>query len=488
MATYETQCSVSYVCSCGSKFPICKLYFCRHCLKLRCGDCVCHEVDSHYCPNCLESLPSAEAKLKKNRCGNCFDCPSCQHTLSTRATTVPVPNPDDPSKTVPKKVYYLACGFCRWTSRDVGLADQTVASGGWIDQENPHNKRLSSILEYYRQLAQKEKAEKERRKYTRRRSYMHFSDQIAPMNLTQAKATLDEKYGLTSVAARKRASITAGIASISLKEGEEVKVSEVTPSVASEEVEELDERFLTEPLLLAGGHPDMQVPQVTTMKQRLSSTEFQPEDVKDLYPIHKHLLIKRSQRCRECEHNLSKPEFSPASIRFKIQLVALYFVPEVKILALPKLQYLKESRVILSMFNPADYISQVFVRPRENANDYLDTAIMKVPLIELQLAARDDTAEFDDGLTSQQQFKDNPEPEMKDPDGVIVFRKANKIGFYTTVTPQKPTGDVKGSFIIRYTHHNMTNALHTKEGEAPEPEVVWMEHPVLLNFGPITHA
>jgi hypothetical protein len=34
---------------------------------------------------------------------------------------------------------------------------------------------------------------------------------------------------------------------------------------------------------------------------------------------------------------------------------------------------------------------------------------MKVPLIELQLAARDDTAEFDDGLTTQQQFKDNPE-------------------------------------------------------------------------------
>lgn len=25
------------------------------------------KVDSHYCPSCLENMPSAEAKLKKNR-------------------------------------------------------------------------------------------------------------------------------------------------------------------------------------------------------------------------------------------------------------------------------------------------------------------------------------------------------------------------------------------------------------------------------------
>lgn len=60
------------------------------------------------------------------RCGNCFDCPSCGHTLSTRATTVAVPNPDDPGKPNPKKMYYLACGFCRWTTRDVGIPDQSV--------------------------------------------------------------------------------------------------------------------------------------------------------------------------------------------------------------------------------------------------------------------------------------------------------------------------------------------------------------------------
>lgn len=46
------------------------------------------QVDSHYCPNCLENLPSLspEAALKKNRCMlyECllmFVCISCVHRL-----------------------------------------------------------------------------------------------------------------------------------------------------------------------------------------------------------------------------------------------------------------------------------------------------------------------------------------------------------------------------------------------------------------------
>jgi len=60
------------------------------------------------------------------RCSNCFDCPCCGHTLTTRATSQMVSNPDDPGKSTPKKMYYLACGFCRWTTRDVGIADKPI--------------------------------------------------------------------------------------------------------------------------------------------------------------------------------------------------------------------------------------------------------------------------------------------------------------------------------------------------------------------------
>lgn len=102
------------------------------------------QVDSHFCYNCLENIPSGEAKLKKYRCNKCFECPSCQHTLSSRATTVHVARDSDAKsestsagtdapaaegekpapKMAPKKMYYLSCLACRWTSRDVGLPDQ----------------------------------------------------------------------------------------------------------------------------------------------------------------------------------------------------------------------------------------------------------------------------------------------------------------------------------------------------------------------------
>lgn len=77
------------------------------------------------------------------RCANCFDCPCCMHTLSTRATNVPAPLPDDPTKTAMKKAYYLACGFCRWTSRDVGMADKSV--GGYWNNSRQSEKKSGVI-------------------------------------------------------------------------------------------------------------------------------------------------------------------------------------------------------------------------------------------------------------------------------------------------------------------------------------------------------
>ena len=207
---------IRYLCSCGLAQPLSKLYFCRHCLDLRCGFCVSHEVDSHYCPNCLENMPSAEARLKKNRCANCFDCPSCGHTLSTRATSMQIQAPTEDGtnvKIVTKKLYYLVCAFCRWTSRDAGLPDQSVASGGWPQPETPEAARFASLQEHYRSLAQREKLEKETRRFCGRKlSYMQLTD----------------KYGLSAAVARKRAGLPP-LHNLSLKSGSQETGSMTCP-------------------------------------------------------------------------------------------------------------------------------------------------------------------------------------------------------------------------------------------------------------------
>uniref|UniRef100_A0AAY5KDJ5 Dynactin subunit 4 n=2 Tax=Esox lucius TaxID=8010 RepID=A0AAY5KDJ5_ESOLU len=437
--------------------PLSQLYFCRYCSELRSLECVSHEVDSHYCPSCLENMPSAEAKLKKNRCANCFDCPCCMHTLSTRATNIPAPLPDDPTKTAMKKAYYLACGFCRWTSRDVGMADKSVASGGWQEPENPHTQRINKLIEYYQQLAQREKLERDRKKLARRRPFMPLA--------------FSEKYGLGTRLQRTRpgAPITS-LAGLSLKEGEDQKEINIEPAQALDEVEPLPEDCYTRPINL---------PEGTTLRQRLLQPDFQPAGASQLHPKHKHLLIKRSLRCRKCEHNLSKPEFNPTSIKFKIQLVAVSYIPEVRIMSIPNLRFQKESQVLLTLTNPVENITHVTLVACEEGDpeDINSTAKVMVPIKELVLAGKDAAAEYDE-LAEPQDFQDDPD--------VVAFRKSNKIGFFIKVVPQREgLGDVTVSFKIRHDFRNLAAPIRPSEEGDASTEAIWLTHHVELNLGPL---
>lgn len=439
---------VQYFVSSEFSAPICELYFCRHCLKLKSSSCVSHEVDSLYCPNCLENMPSGEAKLKRNRCASCFDCPSCHHTLSTRATTLAASTgeTDPEAQAAPRKAFYLACGFCRWTSRDVAIKDQTVSSGGWQDQENTSSKRIAVLLDYYRQLAMKEKLDKEKKKYSRRRSYLQLSD----------------KYGLGHVARRSN-SLMGGLS----KDVDNVKIHDVEPSVASDDVENLPDDLYTKPLVLA---------QVTNITQRLANPEFQQASADGLYPIHKHLLIKRSLRCKECEHNLSKPEYNPSSIKFKIQMVAVHHIPEIRIMSIPNLKLNQPSQVILTLFNPLDFVVRATLLPLTSKSDTAKLAQVELPCSELVLSRCDDAVEFDDsGFDSNENIEDDA--------SVIVFRKANKIGFFITVMPLHENEDVKVMFCLRHNYRTMTTALPT---DATAAENVSLEHTICINFGQLT--
>jgi dynactin-4 len=63
------------------------------------------------------------------RCSNCFNCPCCFETLSIRSGQVLVKLSqlaEEESKPTTKKIYYLSCTLCRWSSRDAGIPDQTV--------------------------------------------------------------------------------------------------------------------------------------------------------------------------------------------------------------------------------------------------------------------------------------------------------------------------------------------------------------------------
>lgn len=468
---------VRYVCHCGSLKPISKIYFCRHCLKIRCGYCVCQEVDLSYCPNCMENLPSTEVRLKKNRCSNCFNCPICFQMLSTRAGHAPLRATKEEDsknvKAVPKKVYYLSCPFCRWSSRDAGIPDQSMATGKWPEQENPHTGRINALIDYHKKLTSKEKQQRERKKFQPNRSFMQF-----------------ERYGLTCTMLRKRI-------------GQSIKQEPFlswfdypTPSIATEEVEELPPEIFTEPL---------DITKISTLEQRLQQPDVQAENVNGLRPQRRKFLIKRSQRCRVCEHNLSKPDICPQSTKFKIQLAAFYHIPEVKIVTCEPLYLGKSSELFLKFCNPTQHPTQITLfhldtsmTPVHHADstekgelksdsveavcdslNSLSTVGRQVSIIEevktvkvvanadltlphssLILPAKDDTAEYDDTVDTHN-YQDDPK--------LVVWRKGNKAVVRLTVVPYENV--TKGEpvlvgFVMQYGYVNTITAVC--EQKAPQ--------------------
>lgn len=315
---------VKYACTCGLLKPISKLYFCKHCLELRCSFCVCHEVDSHFCGKCLENLPSSEARLKKNRCGNCLDCPSCHQQLSVRAATVGPKNPEDP-KATPRKVFYLLCLLCHWSSRDVGIPDQPATTGGWPERDNVHMHRLQEVISMYKALVLQEKQQRLEKDKKKQRKYMNYTD----------------RTGITAAMLRKRIGLPETPSPTT-----KPKPTELPGAVAKNELEGLPEDIFTKPINLT---------EITTIEQRLMLPDSQPTTTDKFFPIHKQLSTKRSLRCRSCEHNVSKPEYNPTSIKFKIQLFAYYHIPEVRIVTIEPLREGKPAELLLKFINPTQH-------------------------------------------------------------------------------------------------------------------------------------
>ncbi|VDL22597.1 unnamed protein product [Hymenolepis diminuta] len=305
MATYYDLRRVQGLCSCNRSALLSQLYFCRHCYDVRCGNCVSHEVDSHYCPNCLENMTSAEAKMRKHRCGNCFECPSCGHTLSTRGTlalapAVGVSGSTTPGETpmTPQKTYYLLCAFCRWCTRESGIPDQK-SPGGWQETPNPHAERIEELINEYRQFAMKEKNERERSKYKKRKYILSV-----------------ERFPVLTPRFRRRYS-NWGSYGRDTNSSPDIKIT-------SAEATAITESFNVDDLV----NKPFVYEKITSVQQRHMSPWLQPTETVCLEPRHKALAVKRSLRCKKCEHTLSKADFNPSFIKFRINLSALYHLPD----------------------------------------------------------------------------------------------------------------------------------------------------------------
>ncbi|XP_074604603.1 dynactin subunit 4 [Brevipalpus obovatus] len=449
---------VLYQCSCLLRKPLTHIYLCRHCFKIRCKDCVSHEVDSQFCQHCLEYIPMIDAKLKRNKCVTCFQCPNCSQTLTSKTFLASIPSETDPNVMTTKKAQYLQCSYCKWSTKDVGIPDQFYGSGGWPEVKVPNQKRIEDLIDHYRSVAQRVRIEKEKKRINPRPGHaIHLLDKygIAASLSPRIAESLRTKTYIGRLANSQIASS---------KSSEEIKIE---PSVPVKP-QPLDCEYHYK--------KELDETTISTLEQRLSLIEHQPTTIPEFYPLSKTLYVKRSLRCKECDHNLSKPEYSSSSIKFKITLSAFYDIPEVKISSVPELLPDKECIVELTLKNPCQYVVHASIIPiTEEKPGIPITGQLKMSKSNLILECKDDTLEIDSDQVQKVRHNDDPK--------LIAFRRNNKVVVKIPVVPTAKSGDCWIWFKLK--HEIMSSVFSLQSTGNQGPQVIFIEHIVYINLGPI---
>ena len=189
-----------------------------------------------------------------------------------------------------------------------------LAGSNLPEPEIPNAKRLDTLFEYYRILSHKEKNEKEKKR-------------ISP----RSAIFLLDKYGITSalspkVTATLRARMARSSSGMSLSDIKSFpELEDFKPSVAfgEDEIDQMEklnlQDYYGEP---TASDSEIDVSDKNSLFKMVHQVEGQPVKCKDLFPTSQMLVVKRSLRCKKCEHNLSKPEYNPSLVKFKIQLSA----------------------------------------------------------------------------------------------------------------------------------------------------------------------
>lgn len=307
---------------------------------------------------------------------------------------------------------------------------------------------------------------------------------------------MKDRTGLT-------ASIIRRQMGLSDKTTPKVKQSTINPSLATDVVKELpDDIFVKE----------IQLSNITTLKQRLTHPSVQPFTVSNLYPLNKNLSIKRSLRCRQCEHNIIKPEYNPVSVKYRIQLFASYHVPEVRLMKCGPLEAGVSTQILLKIINPtlhemtitimdlpthdeesfiidemkkksdksiggmaslnSNFSRQTSLNEEPKFVDQNVTGTITLPDSSFMLQQRDDSTEYDD----DHQIKEEPK--------FVIWRRSNKVAIELTVNPLdcKSGEEVVVGFSMQYTYVNTATSSST---DKKEPQTHALTSRVYLRIGKI---
>lgn len=327
------------------------------------------------------------------------------------------------------------------------------------DFEMPNAERISELMSFYRAISQKEKTDKKKRRFhARSGNTMDLLKKYGIDNTLSPK--LFESLRARTAFHDKSSSSTKYNSEPKSTEEEALSSFKQAEAVPAEELDKLDIDFHYA--------KDYNAEHISGIEQRLAQVEIQPVRVANFRPISKSLSVKRSLRCKDCERNLCRSEYSPVSIRFKIQSAAYYHVPELRLRSdvYPIKMKLNEKSII-EFCAQNQTLSQVKLKFDKLLKEDNDCELV-LPPPELNLGPKDDTADYEHVPLQIRPLNE---------DTHITFQSPSKIGFFIQVTPRRRTDMLAIKFAMS---HDVLLLQNPKENERAK-----ISHTIQVRLGPV---
>eukprot|EP00049_Salpingoeca_infusionum_P026308 m.24931 g.24931 ORF g.24931 m.24931 type:complete len:550 (-) comp8660_c1_seq1:126-1775(-) len=327
--------SVCYRCSCGEPARLYRMFWCLHCISLRCARCVSQEIDIYFSADCSDQLPATKADSEKHR-DHVLDCPMCQTVLGTY-----------PLEDV-EGLFELRCSVCCWASSSIGLVgpiDELQPKALQLYDESEAATTMQELIALYNHAAQIEaEIATEQRAYEANKSFRHGRSKVGrrpkgPSREALKAAILERGSQRFNCRKREWVDIPAAPTVSPLKQAEGIE----QPPAADE-------------------YTTSDISTVSTLEQRYRQLHIQPHFASKLIPSPHPLLAKRAKRCRVCQHNVLRPNIEASSAKFKLNHFACHHVPVVTISKLPHLSH--DQQVIhISLSNPTESDLEIAMLP-----------------------------------------------------------------------------------------------------------------------------
>ncbi|KAK3726019.1 hypothetical protein LTR37_000167 [Vermiconidia calcicola] len=305
-------------------YPIDHLLFCDECDEIRCPRCWTEEILYWYCPHCLFEVPSSAVKGDGNRCSrSCYDCPSCTSPLAVTQVSQrdeALLRPSD--ATGGDETYVLQCHYCDWSTLEIKVQ---------------FNKPTKITEQLVKQRKSRTSASKE--KESSAKAAISHDDAFANLT-TFYKDQLNETGEPQNAYPGSPYSSPANLA----------RIMNIYGGLSHNALKKTRDK--PQPMREAKGHAEGQTSfsgidsdtgviqrlqssgwdATTTSEQRLSApVNNEARFTDDLWPSATRLRTRRAKRCKSCRHIIARQEPKVGSMRYKIRLLAMNYIPRLSI-------------------------------------------------------------------------------------------------------------------------------------------------------------